>query len=169
MYVRPTQTLPDALAECPLPSKDCEYPQFIIPPSLQGPSGEKGQILLEGVTKKISLYHGFWTEFLRDRELDWHVHLNLLPQTKQTLMNYLKANGCVLLEKRFDDVYSEHMVVDSPNLMGDDPGTRQLGFRSADVTLPLRLFGSPHPAWDLGLLAARNQHRGLGAFSFVIF
>lgn len=160
MYVRPTQTLPDALGECPIGSKDCEYPQFIIPPSLQGPSGEKGQIFLEGVTTKISLYHGFWTEFLRDRELDWHVHINLLPQTKQTLMNYLKANGCVLLEKRFADVYSEHMVVDSPNLMGDDPNTRQLGFRSADVSLPLRLFGSQHPAWDLGLIAARNQHRG---------
>lgn len=159
MYVGSTQLIQDTLGECPIGRKTCEYPQFTIPPSLQGPSGEKGQILLEGVTNKISLYHGFWTDLERDRELDWHVHISLPPDTKQTLMNGLKNSGCVLTEQRFADVYSEHMVLDSPNLMGDDPGTRQLGFRSADVSLPLRLFGSTHPAWDLGLIAARHQNK----------
>jgi hypothetical protein len=148
------------LGLCPVSTKTCEYPAFTIPPSLRGPSGEQGQILLEGITKKISLYHGFWTEFDRDRELDWHVHIDLLKNAKQTLITHLRSQGCNITDKNLEDVYSEHMVLDSPNLMGDDPGTRQLGFRSADVSLALRLFGSTHPAWDLGLIAGRHQHKG---------
>jgi hypothetical protein len=153
--------LHSTLSACPTKTVACEYPPFTIPPSLQSPSGEKGQILLEGITRKISLYHGFWTEFDRDREFDWHVHIDLLPDAKQQLITHLRANGCNITEKNLEDVYSEHMVLDSPNLMGDDPGTRQLGFRSADVSLALRLGGSTHPAWDLGIIAARNQHKGM--------
>jgi len=149
------------LGACPVSTKTCEYPLFNIPPSLRSPSGEQAQILVEGIAKKISLYHGFWVEFDRDREMDWHVHLSLLKDTKQTLINHLRAQGCIITEKNLEDFYSEHMVLDSPNLMGDDPGSRQLGFRSADVSLALRLAGSTHPAFDLGILAARQPHKGI--------
>ena len=148
------------LGACPVATSDCTYPPLSVPPNLRGPSGEPGQILLEGIAKKISLYHGFWTEFLIDRELDWHVHIDVPNSAKQTLITHLRATGCKVTDKNLEDVYSEHMVLDSPKEMGDDPGTRLLGFRSADVSLSLRLQGSEHPAWDLGLIAARHQHRG---------
>jgi len=116
--------------------------------------------MLGGVARKVSLYHGFWTEFLIDRELDWHMHIQIPDSTKQTLTRHLKTGGCNITDKNLEDVYSEHMVLDSPELMGDDPGTRLLGYRSADVSLPFRLAGSVHPAWDLGIIAARHQHQG---------
>jgi hypothetical protein len=148
------------LGRCPVATHDCLYPPLSVPPSLRGPSGEPGQILLGGTAKKISLYHGFWTEFLIDRELDWHVHIDVPNSTKQTMITHLRATGCNVTNKHLEDVYSEHMVLDSPELMGDDPATRLLGYRSADLSLPFRLGGSTHPAWDLGLIAARHQHRG---------
>jgi len=149
------------LAECPAVTRDCSYPPLSVPPSLRSPSGEPGQILLGGVAKKVSLYHGFWTEFLIDRELDWHVHIDLPSSTKRTLITHLGAAGCRITAKNLEDVYSEHMVLDSAELKGDDPATRYLGYRSADVSLPFRLEGSQHPAWDLGLIAARHPHRGM--------
>jgi len=115
--------------------------------------------VLGGVARRVSLYHGFWTEFLIDRELDWHIHIRIPNSTKQTLINHLRTTGCNITDKNLEDVYSEHMVLDSPELMGDDPGTRLLGYRSADVSLPFRLGGSAHPAWDLGIIAARHQYR----------
>ena len=129
------------LGRCPVPTRDCSYPPLSVPPSLQGPSGEPGQILLGGVAKKVSLYHGFWTEFLIDRELDWHMHIQIPNSTKQTLIRHLRATGCNITAKNLEDVYSEHMVLDSPELMGDDPGNRLLGYRSADVSLAFRLSG----------------------------
>ncbi len=58
-------------------------------------------------------------------------------------------------------MYSELMVLDSARTFGDDPGTRNLGYRSADVSLPFGLQGSEHPVWDLGLLAARKAGTGV--------
>lgn len=151
---------PVGLGKCPHYVGDCQYPVLSVPPSLRGPSGEPGQILLEGTAKKISLYHGFYTEFLQDRELDWHVHIDVPNSTKQTLITHLQATGCNITSKNLEDMYCELMVLDSPKTFGDDPATRLLGYRSADVSLPFGLRGSVHPAWDLGLIAARHQHIG---------
>ena len=35
--------------------------------------------------------------------------------------------------KNLEDFYSEHMVLDSPNLFGDEPVTPLLGYRSAGM------------------------------------
>jgi hypothetical protein len=151
---------PLGLGKCPTYVGDCQYPLLSVPPSLRGPSGEPGQILLGGIAKKISLYHGFYTEFLQDRELDWHVHIDVPKDMKQTLVSHLRATGCEVTDKNLEDMYSELMVLDSPKTFGDDPATRLLGYRSADVSLPFGLRGSEHPAWDLGLIAARKQYKG---------
>ena len=59
---------PVGLGKCPHYVGDCQYPVLSVPPSLRGPSGEPGQILLEGTAKKITLYHGFYTELSRSRD-----------------------------------------------------------------------------------------------------
>ncbi|MGH7773677.1 MAG: hypothetical protein ACREQA_15740 [Candidatus Binatia bacterium] len=161
LSIGPGQLASDALCSCPRAIGGCEYPLLPIPPSLRGPSGEPGQILLDGKATKITLYHGFYTEFLQDRELDWHVHIVLPKSTKDTLIAHLRAaTGCNVTDKDLEDFSSEHMVLDSPNEFVDDQAPPRLGYRSADVSLPLRLRGSEHPAWDLGLIAARHSHEG---------
>jgi hypothetical protein len=143
------------------PTQGCLFPKLSVPPSLQGPSGEPGQILLGGIAKKISLYHGFYEEeIFIDRELDWHIHIDVPKWMKDTLIAHLRSKGCIITNKYLEDVYSELMVLDSPNRIGPD-----LGYRSGDVSLALRLRGSQHPAWDLGLIAAKHAGKKSRDFS----
>ena len=157
-----------ALGECPKSKSGCEYPGLSIPASLQGSSGEPGQIMLDGPAKKITLYHGWFADWsIRDRELDWHVYIDVSSSTKQSLLSQLLGTGCNLTPDRLREVYCELMVLDHPKLThalieSETGWTREgeLGYRSADVSIPFRLEGSKHPAWDLSRIAAANQHHG---------
>jgi hypothetical protein len=49
-----------------------DYPLLPIHPDFRGPSGEQGQILLDSIVFKVSLFHG-----KIDDEADWHVYIRL--------------------------------------------------------------------------------------------
>lgn len=117
------------------------YALLPVPPDYAGPSGELGQILLNGIATRISVFHGE-----SDDEADWHVHIR--PDPEHWPM----------------EMYCEIMVLDdfSTPFIGDDQ------FFSADFTLPFRLSrsGSAHPAWDLGREAIRVQGSTLDCSEF---
>jgi hypothetical protein len=125
-----------------------QYPLLPIPTAYRSPSGEEGQILLDGLVKKVSLFHGE-----SDDEADWHVYIRLHQDVKNRLTRFLKA-----ADKRinypFDEIYSEIMVLDKYK-----NSTFNEKFYAADVTKALRLSkrGSNHPAWDFGVYATEHQ------------
>ena len=122
------------------------YPPLPFPPVYQGPSGEVGQILLDGIVMTILLRHGS-----SDDEADWKVYIDPDPAVWQALGPHLRSNGTEVRNDKLGVFYSELMVIDRHR---DDQV-----FDSADLTLPFRLSlpGSVHPAWDLGLFAGDNQ------------
>ena len=95
------------------------YAPLPVPPAYAGPSGEPGQILLHGITTKVSVFHG-----RIDDEADWHVFIR--PD---------RADWPI-------EMYCEIMVLDdfSKPFIGDDK------FFTADFTLPLRLSKPDGPA-----------------------
>jgi hypothetical protein len=111
------------------------YAPLPVPPAYQGPSGQVGQILLDGIVSRVSLFHDS-----SDDELDWHVYIDPHPSDWPVRM------------------YCELMVVDKREFFGPS-GVFDKRFFSADVTLPFHLSrpGSEHPAWDLSLLAQADQ------------
>ena len=126
-----------------------DYPLLPIPPAYRSPSGERGQILLDGLAMKVSLFHG-----KVDDEADWHVYIDPQPSVWQTLGAYLRERGTQVSNADLGVMYCELMVCDRHrNPLFDE------FFDSADVTLAFRLSkpGSQHPAWDLGLYAGDHQ------------
>lgn len=127
-----------------------KYPLLPIHPDFLGPSGEQGQILLDGIVIRVSLFHG-----RIDDEADWHVYIRLdNPTVARTLGPHLRSNGIEVDDFSLCKIYCELMVIDRHrNPLFDE------FFDSADLTAPLRLSkpGSAHPAWDLGLFAGDNQ------------
>lgn len=126
-----------------------DYPRLPVHPRYAGPSGEAGQILLEGLVTKVSLFHGRSAD-----EADWHVYLDMSPETSLDLANYLRARN---VEARASDLacfYSELMTLDKYK-----KGWFDDKFYSADFTTSFLLSksGSAHPAWDLGLVAVNDQ------------
>jgi hypothetical protein len=136
-----------------------KYPLLPIPEKYRSPSGEPGQILLEGRAFKVGAYHGE-----TDDEADWHVHLDLPSETQTDL---IAATGVPLgvTEQGF---WCEIMVNDdwSKPTFGDDK------FFSADVSRAFRLTkpGSKRTAWDLMLQAIDHQRheQDFSAFSTLI-
>ncbi len=125
-----------------------DYPRLRVPPAFISPSREPGQILLDGLVTKVSLFHGGG-----DDEADWHVYIALKREDKDILSDYLTSSG-VYHKVDFSTIYSEIMVLDKySNHIGDEK------FYPADFTLPLLLFksGSRHPAWEFGLHSTRVQ------------
>lgn len=129
-----------------------DYPLLPVHPRYAGPSNEPGQIQVDGLVTKVSLFHGWMYD-----EADWHVYINTAPQTSRDLADFLRAqrsadvNSCDL-----ENIYSELMTLDKYKkawIFGDDK------FYSADFTSSFLLFkrGSAHPAWDLGLEAIDDQ------------
>lgn len=108
------------------------YAPLPVPPSHQGPSGEPGQILLDGIVQKITLFHG-----RVDDEADWHVFIR--PDRADWPQ----------------DMYCEIMVLDDfeTPFIGDDK------FFTADFSPAFRLIkeGSANPAWEVGLKAIDEQ------------
>lgn len=137
------------------------YPLLPIPPEYISPAAERGQIALDGIVKKISLFHG-----RGDDEADWHVYIELDAVTKNRLADYVSKelqsrNPGIILDYSFNEVYSELMVLDKyenvPKSLTHPFGDEY--FYSADVTKPflLKKAGSTHPAWDIGYFATRHQ------------
>ena len=130
-----------------------EYPQLLVPENYRGPSGEPGQIMLEGIVKKIGLFHGRVQD-----EADWHVHIELLPKTKQDLQTFLWSRGYTFISSKdcdgeencnLKDIYSEVMVCDRHNSTSLISDILSIGliadeyFYSADFTLPFFLSQPP--------------------------
>jgi hypothetical protein len=130
-----------------------EYPELPVPPAYRGPSGEPGQILLDGIAMRVSVFHG-----RVDDELDWHVYIDPDPSVWQTMAPFLRSNGVKIRNHDLAHFYCEFMVLDKfqTPFLGDDK------FFSADVTEALRLskHGSQHAAWDFGLMAMDDQTKG---------
>lgn len=150
-----------------------QYPMVPFPMNYQGPSGEQGQIKLDGVVEKISLFHGRVAD-----EADWHLYINFTktPNVYSELANHLKVNGYSFINAGdMVQIYSELMVCDRHKSTWDDEY-----FYSADFTLPFLLsqpnmpdsptsivpasyywkgmgWTGEHPAWDLGLIAQTYQ------------
>jgi hypothetical protein len=108
------------------------YKPLPVPLSYQGASGEPGQILLDGIVQKITLYHDRF-----DDEADWHVYIR--PERADWPQ----------------DMYCEIMVLDDfeTPFLGDDK------FFTADFSRAFRLIkeGSVNPAWEVGLKAIDEQ------------
>lgn len=126
-----------------------KYPLLPVHPDFQSPSGEQGQILLDGIVMRISLYHGKIAD-----EADWHVYIDPDPSVWQTLGPHLRSSGIEIWNNDLDVFYCELMVTDRHRNETFDEF-----FDSADLTAPFRLSkpGSTHPAWDMGLFAGDNQ------------
>jgi hypothetical protein len=150
-----------------------QYPLVPFPTNYQGPSGERGQIKLDGIVWKVSLFHGEVAD-----EADWHVYIDFTktPNVYQELANHLKANGYNFIKAGdMIQIYSELMVCDRHKSTWNDEY-----FYSADFTLPFLLsqpnmpkspydyitasdfwrgvgWTGEHPAWDLGLIAQTYQ------------
>ena len=120
-----------------------------VHPDYQGPSGEPGQIKLDGIVTKVSLFHG-----RSDDEADWHCYIDLSPKASTELSDYLRARGVNVDAAKLDILYSELMTLDKYKFTWFDDK-----FYSADLTSSFLLFkpGSAHPAWDLGVKAIDNQ------------
>lgn len=126
------------------------YPLLPLHPGFRGPSGEQGQILIDGIVNKVTLFAG-----RSDDEADWHIYIRTdNPNVQQTLVPHLRSNGIEPGEFGLCVCYCELMVTDRHrNPVFDE------FFDSADLTKPFRLSkaGSAHPAWDLSLIAGDNQ------------
>ena len=126
------------------------YPALPVPNAYAGPSGEAGQIMLDGIVTGVGLYHGAW-----DDEADWHVYIALPQNTASQIANFLTARGKTVKETDLSKVYCELMVLDyyEKPVFGRDK------FYSADVTLPFNLFKSnvEHPAWEFGCHAINDK------------
>jgi hypothetical protein len=141
-----------------------KYPPLPFPRAYRSPSGTPGQIVLSGLARKVTLFHGEEAD-----EADWHVYIEVAPQTARDLSAHLRALRFNVGPSDFDTVYSEVMVVDRHRNIGF-PSDEE--FTSADVTHAFRLAvpGSAHPAWDLGRRAYLNQGRSqdYSAFSRLV-
>jgi hypothetical protein len=127
-----------------------QYPLLDVPTPYRGPSGEDGQILVDGLATKVALYYAHF-----DDEADWHVYIHVAPEVSRDLINALRGQHLDIEECDLE-VYSELMTVDKYKkawLFGDDK------FYSADFTSSFLLSkpGSAHPAWDFGLQAQDDQ------------
>jgi hypothetical protein len=134
------------------------YPPLPVPPELRGPSGEPGQILLQGRATKSSVFHGGV-----DDELDWHVYMRLAPSVRQRLLTHLLRHGegakrahrvaenryTALTANDLNEAYCEFMVVDGYRNTATDER-----WYSADVTDVLML---PRSAWSYSAKAASDQ------------
>ncbi len=155
------------------------YPPVPVPLKYQGRSGERGQIVLDGIVKKITVFHGDV-----DDEADWHVSIVLPTDVANDLQagfgstySSMDRGACVRSEScNLATIYSELMVCDRHQSTTFDEF-----FYSADFTLPYLLSQPPadrrpvwrenldgtrvldpdwtgeHPAWDLGLIAQFHQ------------
>lgn len=135
------------------------YPPLPVPPELRSPSGEPGQILLQGRATKSSVFHGG-----NDDELDWHVYLRLAPSVRHRLFTHVLRHGdgakrahlvannryAPLREEELNEAYCEFMVVD-----GYKNETFDERWYSADVTRVLML---PRSAWSYSAKAASDQN-----------
>jgi len=140
-------------------SPDGGYPPLPAPPEFRGPSGEPGQILLQGRATKSSVFHGG-----SDDELDWHVYMRLSPTVRKRLLTHLLRHGAgakkahllapgvyaPLKEVDLEQAYCEFMVVD-----GYKNETFDERWYSADVTRVLML---PRTAWSYSAKAASDQN-----------
>jgi hypothetical protein len=155
------------------------YPPLPVPQKYQGRSGERGQIMLDGIVKSISAYHGEV-----DDEADWHVSISLPTNVTLDLQSGLLSTyssidrgDCNRSEScNLATIYSELMVCDRHKST-----TLDEYFYSGDFTLPYLLSQPPaerrpvlafnfdgtpildpdwtgeHPAWDLGLITQNSQ------------
>jgi hypothetical protein len=156
------------------------YPRVPVPPEFRGPSGEPGQIMLDGMVKSLTAFHGDV-----DDEADWHVTIALVGTVRGRLRDILKStyssmpnDDCDRTEScNLATIYSELMVCDRHKSTTFDEF-----FYSADYTLPYLLSQPPadrrpvwasnfdgtprvldpdwtgeHPAWDLGLITQFGQ------------
>jgi hypothetical protein len=141
-----------------------KYPLLPIPDKYRGPSGEPGQILLEGRAAQVGAFHGQGGLPFGDNEADWHVHLDLPSATRTDLVS---ATG-VLVGAFNNDFWCEIMVNDDWSL----PTVGANEFYSADVSTAFRLTkpGSAQTAWELMLQAIDNKGDGqdFSAFSTLI-
>jgi hypothetical protein len=125
------------------------YPLLPVPPDLSSPSGEPGQIAIDGIVAALNVFCG-----RVDDEADWHIYITPPIEVSDILANSFSENGVTVLDLII--MYCELMVLDDWNkpFLGDDR------FHSADgltQALLLTKFGSEHPAWDLGQDAMDNQ------------
>lgn len=99
-----------------------QYPALPFPEKYQGPSGEPGQIILDGVVTKVELFHG-----TIDDELDWHDYIRLHSSVRQDLHShvwnksyrFMSSEDCLNDQNcELGDIYSEVMVIDERR---DDP------------------------------------------------
>jgi hypothetical protein len=133
---------------CLSPSYADGYPALAVPPAYAGPAGESGQILLDGIVKKVSVFHGRSAD-----EADWHVYIDIPVEASRDLSSYLRPQGVIVSADKLDVIYSEIMSLDKY-----DRGWFDDKFYSADFTPAFLLAtGSAHPAWDLGKFAVNNQ------------
>lgn len=132
-----------------------QYPLLSIPSAYVSPSKEKGQILLDGLVKNVTLFHGHNAD-----EVDWHIYISLSDKIKNDLTNSAKKEFSKITHD-FNEIYSELMVIDDYRNLSplENPPFGDEKFYSADVTKPFLLFrsGSDHPAWDFGVEVTRNQ------------
>lgn len=126
-----------------------DYTPLPVHPRYAGPSGERGQIQLDGLVTKVSLFHGRSAD-----EADWHVYLDMSPETAMDLAGYLRAQGAQVNASHLACLYSEVMTLDKYK-----KGWFDDKFYSADFTFSFLLSkpGSAHPAWDLGVVAVNDQ------------
>jgi hypothetical protein len=136
------------------------YTPLPMPPALRAPSGEPGQILLQGTASEIELFHGG-----TDDELDWHIYIRIDERVRKQIFDHLTQHvqratrpppdnmpkpWHALREQDLDTVYCEWMVLD-----GYDNSTWDEKFYSADVSRVLALAGK---AWDYSAHVANQQN-----------
>lgn len=124
-----------------------QYPPLPFPPEFAGPSGEPGQIMVDGPVTQISLFHGRSYD-----EADWHVYVDIPLNTSSKLVDHLRVHNIFVTMVQLGTLYSEIMTIDKYNFTWSDDK-----FYSGDFTSSFLLFGSAHPAWDAGLIAINNQ------------
>jgi hypothetical protein len=120
-----------------------------VPPEFAGPSGEPGQIMVDGPATEVALFHG-----RSDDEDDWHVYVDIPLSTSSKLVDYLAARNIFVTMVQLGTLYSEIMTIDKYKFTWSDDK-----FYSADFTSSFSLFGTVHPAWEAGLIAIDNQGR----------
>lgn len=125
------------------------YPALPVPPKYAGNSGERGQILVDGIVTKVTLLHGS-----SDDEADWHVFIDISQEASYELAWYLRARNIPVDETMLDVLYSELMTLDKYSRSWWDDKFYPADFTSCWL---LSKPGSTHPAWDLGVFAVNNQ------------
>jgi len=127
-----------------------QYPLLPFPQAYRSPSGDAGQILLDGIVTNVTLFHGS-----SDYEADWSVYIRLSNEVKNSLKRYLEERDYAV-GYQFNEEYGEIMVIDKFLNLGIDQR-----FYASDFTGPLKLQkpGSTHPAWGLAVEATNDQGR----------